>query len=221
MPAWQKRQPSVQPRATSTAMRSKMASPNGNGESSGNGKRLMSATHTRLGRAGTRGSDGASTTRNPVSGSRFVAYNSGTYRGNSAARRISRSRRGTPSLRMAANASTNAGKASSASPMKKASMNGASGSGWVAVGPPHSTSGLVSSRSSARSGSPARSRMFSTLVYVSSYCNDMPSTSNCRSGVADSSVTNGNPRARISPSQSTHGAKARSHAIRGCLFRMP
>ncbi len=42
MPAWQKRQPSVQPRAISTAMRSKTASAYGTGESSGNGKRLMS-----------------------------------------------------------------------------------------------------------------------------------------------------------------------------------
>ena len=47
MPAWQKRQPSVQPRATSTATRSKTASAYGTGESSGNGKRLMSATQTR------------------------------------------------------------------------------------------------------------------------------------------------------------------------------
>ena len=55
MPAWQKRQPSVQPRAISTAVRSKIASAAGTGESSGNGKRFTSSRKARSVRSGTSG----------------------------------------------------------------------------------------------------------------------------------------------------------------------
>ncbi len=99
--------------------------------------------------------------------------------------------------------------------MKNASMKGASGSGWVAVGPPAITNGPRSPRSRARSGMPPRSSRLSTLVYVSSYCSENPTTSNSQSGVADSSVTTGRPRVRSSVSQSSQGANARSQAMSG------
>ena len=98
--------------------------------------------------------------------------------------------------------------------MKKASMNGASGSGCVAVGPPAMTSGSSSPRSAARSGMPRQvQRRSSTLVYVSSYCSEKPTTSNSASGAADSSVSSGRPRARSSASSP---ARARTRARRRC-----
>ncbi len=59
----------------------------------------------------------------------------------------------------------------------------------------------------------------STLVYVISYWSEMPTTSNAASGVALSSVTSGSERARSSRSMSIQGVNARSHAMRGSLFR--
>ena len=52
MPAWQNRQPSVQPRVISTAARSKIASAYGTGNSVGNGYSSRSRTHTRATRSG-------------------------------------------------------------------------------------------------------------------------------------------------------------------------
>ncbi len=121
------------------------------------------------------------------------------------------------SRRIAAHASTSGGRCSSASPRNAASMNGAIGSGCDATGPPTSTSVASAARSHARSGIPPRSSSVSTLVYVSSYWSEMPSTSNSWSGRWRSSETSGSPRARSSASMSSHGANARSHAIRGSL----
>ena len=83
----------------------------------------------------------------------------------------------TPARFMRAHASRSSGSTSSASPMRKASKNGATGSGCVATGPPPRTSGASSPRSTARSGMPPRSSSVSTLVYVISYCSEMPTTS--------------------------------------------
>ena len=52
----------------------------------------------------------------------------------------------------------------SASPTKKASKNGATGSGLAVPGPPPMTMGSPSPRSAACSGTPARSSISSTLV---------------------------------------------------------
>ena len=105
--------------------------------------------------------------------------------------------------------------------MKNASMNGASGSGCVAVGPPAMISGPPSPRSALRSGMPLRSRTFSTFVYVSSYCSENPTTSNSASGAADSSVSIGRPRARSSASQSSQGENARSQAMSSARLSTP
>jgi len=99
--------------------------------------------------------------------------------------------------------------------MNAASMNGATGSGCDAVGPPTSTSVASSARSAVRSGMRPRSSSVSMLVNVSSYCSEIPTTSNSHSGRWVSSETSGSPRARSSASMSVHGANARSHAIRG------
>jgi hypothetical protein len=48
MPAWQKRQPSVQPRAISTEMRSKIVSVAATGPSWGKGYALRSGTNARF-----------------------------------------------------------------------------------------------------------------------------------------------------------------------------
>ena len=68
----------------------------------------------------------------------------------------------------AASAATISSSRCSTSPMKKASKNGASGHGFATAGPPPSTIGCPSPRSAACSGTPARSSISSTLVYVSS-----------------------------------------------------
>ncbi len=63
--------------------------------------------------------------------------------------------------------------------------------------------------------------MASTLVYVSSYCSEKPTTSNSPTGVAVSSVTSGSPRARSSASQSSQGENTRSQASPSVLLRTP
>ena len=73
MPAWQKRQPSVQPRAISTETRSKMVSVEATGPSCGNGCALRSSTIARSMGKGSPGSIGPLTTRMPVSGSTSVS----------------------------------------------------------------------------------------------------------------------------------------------------
>jgi hypothetical protein len=72
MPAWQKRQPSVQPRAISIDMRSKIASGPPAGLSSGKGYLLMS-TIERSTRIGKGGASARVTTWRPVSGSTAVS----------------------------------------------------------------------------------------------------------------------------------------------------
>jgi hypothetical protein len=57
------------------------------------------------------------------------------------------------------------------------------------------------------------------FVNVSSYCSEKPITSKSRSGRWLSSDTSGKFRARSSASMSSQGANARSHAMRGCLFK--
>jgi hypothetical protein len=85
-------------------------------------------------------------------------------------------------------------------------MKGASGSAWVAVGPPATTRGSASVRSRDHRGMPPRSSMSSTFVYVSSYCSENPTTSKCDKGWADSSDRSGSSLARSWASMSVHGA---------------
>ena len=63
--------------------------------------------------------------------------------------------------------------------MKNASMNGASGSGCVAVGPPAMISGaVVAAIGAAQRDARQVQQRSSTFVYVSSYCSEKPTTSN-------------------------------------------
>src|SRR5688572_627169 len=222
MPAWQNRQPSVQPRAISTDARSNTASAYGTGASDGNGYLSRSGTIARFTRAGARGSSGAPTTIIPVSASSSVAYSAGTYTGYAAASSASASRRvRTPariSARSAAHVLHSPASSSSPSPMNAASMNGATGSGCDATEPPTRTSGASSARSAARSAMPPSSSNVSMLVNVSSYCSEIPTTSNPASGVWLSSDTSGTPCARSSASMSSHGANARSHQMSASLL---
>ncbi len=89
--------------------------------------------------------------------------------------------------------------------MKNASMNGASGSGFDALGPPAITMGSSSPRAAPRSGMPARSSVSSTFEYVSSACSVMPSRSSSRTGVHVSSVKSGMPSRRIASAMSGQG----------------
>ena len=124
----------------------------------------MSATSARRGRRGTRGSSGAPTTTKPGVGVDLGRVELGDVererRGQAAEPLAPRNARPGAS---AAASRTSAGSASSASPMKNASMNGASGSGWVAVGPPARTSGplvaaLRRAQGDARRGPAGRAR---------------------------------------------------------------
>ncbi len=55
--------------------------------------------------------------------------------------------------------------------------------------------------------------MVSTLVKVSSYWSENPTTSKSRKGEAVSRVKSGRPRSRSSFSMSTHGQNTRSAAM--------
>ncbi len=107
---------------------------------------------------------------------------------------------------------------SSPSPMTKASTNSAIGSGLKACAPPAMTSGWRASRSSERSGSPARSSIMSTFVYCSSYWREKPRTSNDRAGLWESSEKSGIASRRISASASGQGANVSSAAASGRWF---
>ena len=109
-------------------------------------------------------------------------------------------------------ASSTSSNASSDSPMKNASKNGAIGAGLEALGPPAITIGSSSPRSSARTGMPDRSSTSSTFEYVSSACSVMPSRSASRTGRHDSSVNSGMPSRRIASPMSGHGQYTRSAA---------
>ena len=89
--------------------------------------------------------------------------------------------------------------------MKNTSMNGASGSGLEADGPPAITIGSSSPRSADRSGMPARSSVSSTFEYVSSACSVIPTRSHSRTGRHDSSVNSGTPSRRMASAMSGHG----------------
>ena len=195
-------------------MRSKIASAYGSGESSGNGKRLMSATSARSGRAGTRGSTGAPTTIEP--GLRVDL-------GRVQLGHVERVARGQPDEPLAAR---------HAGAPQRRRLAHQPGQRLLALADEERVDerrqrlrvrrgrtarddqrpGRRRGRA-LRSGMPDRSSTLSTLVYVSSYCSENPITSNSASGVADSSVTSGRPRARSSASQSSQGANARSQAM--------
>ncbi len=110
------------------------------------------------------GTSGPLTTVRPVSASTRVPYREGTYTAPSLASAMRRSARGTPARLSRTQVSATSVAFSSPSPMTKASKNGATGSGWVAVGPPPSTSGSPSPRSADRSGTPPRSSMVRMLL---------------------------------------------------------
>lgn len=91
-------------------------------------------------------------------------------------------------------------------------MNSAIGSGLKAWAPPAITSAWRSSRSTAWSGSPARSSIVSTFVYWSSYWSEKPRMSNSDATACESSEKSGMPSRRISASASGHGANTSSAA---------
>ena len=110
------------------------------------------------------------------------------------------------------------GTASSPSPMLKASKNGAYGSGLNAQGPPPSTSGSPSARSSACSAMPARSSVSSTFVAASSCGSVMPTTSNSATGAQLSMENSGRPSVRMVSQNAGAGRNARSAAMPSAAF---
>ncbi len=89
--------------------------------------------------------------------------------------------------------------------MKNTSTNGASGSGFEALGPPAITIGSSAPRSTLRSGMPARSSSSSTFEYVSSACSVTPKRSHSPTGRHVSSVNSGSPSRRSASAMSGHG----------------
>jgi hypothetical protein len=78
MPAWQKRQPSVQPRAISTETRSNTVSVLATGPSAGKAYLLMFGRNARWMGSGSSGSLGRATYKRPLSLSRSTSYSEGT-----------------------------------------------------------------------------------------------------------------------------------------------
>ena len=123
------------------------------------------------------------------------------------ASRRSSSRRGPPPAAFHSPSSVFSSRmTSSPSPSKKASTTSASGSGTSAPEPPPKTIGAPSSRSAASTGRPARSSMFRTLLYVSSYESENPNASNSPSGCRLSRLKRGTPCRRNDASMSGQGA---------------
>ncbi len=89
--------------------------------------------------------------------------------------------------------------------MKKTSKNGARGQGSATAGPPPSTIGSSSLRSAASNGTPARSSISSTFVYVSSCGSVNPQRSHSRTGRDSSRVHRGTRDARMSAAMSGQG----------------
>ena len=106
----------------------------------------------------------------------------------------------------------------SPSPMLMASKNGAYGSGLYAHGPPPSTNGSSSARSSARIGKPAKSIASSTLVAASSCGKVMPMASNAAKGAQLSIENRGNSAWRNASHISGAGKNPRSAAMPSWAF---
>ena len=138
MPAWQNRQPAVQPRMTSTTARSWTASSTGTtGSVTGIVCEKPMKTWRRARRSGAAGS-----------------HTPGTAA--SSCRRAARDE--------APKAATIASRRPSTSPTNTASRKGESGHGLALPGPPPKTMGSPSPRSPACRGTPARSSSSSTFV---------------------------------------------------------
>ncbi len=192
MPAWQNRQPRVQPRKISTQYRSCTVSASGTSGFFGYGQASRSITVCFAVRHGTPGRFGATRLIRP-SARYSTVKNFGTYTPPDAASRCSTSSRppGRPSAFHSRITSEMASTISSPSPSTAASMKSAIGSGLNAECPPASTIGSSSPRSTAYNGIPARSNAVSRFVYPSSVENDTPNTSKARTGRCASSVNCG------------------------------
>ena len=150
MPAWQKRQPRAHPRRISTFKRSCTASVNGtmHGSHAGLSANPRNTCFSmNVGRPSSKGS-----IHEPASCASSASrqrYSDGTYHPSSAASARHISRRDAPRARWVRMTSSPSGSDSSPSPMFMASKNGAYGSGLSAHGPPATTSGSSSARSTA------------------------------------------------------------------------
>ncbi len=209
MPAWQKRQPRVQPRAISRVKRSCTAS-NGCGQHVGKGASSRSGTMARstVSRPGTRGLRGRP--------GPWSSNSAGTYTPGSPASSSSSPRRVWPASLAWARRKRISGSRASPSPRTIRSKKGAAGSALQAQPPPAMTSGGPSprgasgDRSAARRGIPARSSMYNTLVKHSSCVMWKPTASSSARCVSDSSVHRGARRSRRMSPDSRSGAKTRS-----------
>ena len=196
MPAWQKRQPRVQPRNSSMTARLCTAS--------------MLAI---LGRTGQ-----CASSREGMTALSARAEMPGTYTPGMPAAFARKSRLPPPARLFSTKTAAIRSSVSSPSPMLNRSTMSDMGAGLTVHGPPAMTTGSASLRSARRTGTCPNRSMYTTLEYDSSYWSEKPTISCAFIGEPSSNAYSGMPLSLSSRPMSGHGAKQLWHSVSGRML---